>query len=138
MVLWFRTITLDNWSCINKREDWWLAVTFFLGVRDILLQHICEGTVTTHSTSYSIQREFHEEGKNCTFVTTSFAYPPQKHQHFEFTMDAAHVSEEMAAEKKKHNARPAWVNFATGAGAALSGWMFVHPFDPLKVLSYFP
>jgi len=29
--------------------------------------------------------------------------------------------------------RPAWVNFATGAGAALSGWVFVHPFDLLKV-----
>ena len=48
-------------------------------------------------------------------------------------MDAAHVSEELAAEKKKHKARPAWVNFATGASAALSGWMFVHPFDLLKV-----
>ena len=30
-------------------------------------------------------------------------------------------------------ARPAWVNFATGASAALSGWLFVHPFDLLKV-----
>jgi hypothetical protein len=53
-------------------------------------------------------------------------------------MDAAHVSEELAAEKKKHKARPAWVNFATGASAALSGWMFVHPFDLLKVCHILP
>ena len=35
--------------------------------------------------------------------------------------------------ESKPGARPAWVNFATGASAALSGWMFVHPFDLLKV-----
>ena len=29
--------------------------------------------------------------------------------------------------------RPKWIAFATGASAALSGWMFVHPFDVLKV-----
>ncbi|EOD15784.1 mitochondrial carrier family [Emiliania huxleyi CCMP1516] len=36
-----------------------------------------------------------------------------------------------AAEPAK--ARPWWVNFVTGASAALSGWMFVHPMDVLKV-----
>ena len=39
----------------------------------------------------------------------------------------------MESKNAAARARPAWVNFATGAGAALSGWLFVHPFDLLKV-----
>eukprot|EP01045_Picozoa_sp_COSAG04_P028742 COSAG04_NODE_4544_length_2025_cov_1.157840_1_plen_344_part_00 len=34
---------------------------------------------------------------------------------------------------QKRPPRPVWVNFATGAAGALSGWMLVHPFDLLKV-----
>ena len=51
-----------------------------------------------------------EEGKGATVVMKAVPSPITQHHH-----------------------RPAWVNFLTGASAALSGWMFVHPFDLLKV-----
>jgi hypothetical protein len=41
----------------------------------------------------------------------------------------------MAGTQQQKGGRPTWVNFMTGASAALSGWMFVHPFDLLKVSS---
>ena len=43
------------------------------------------------------------------------------------------ASSAAASAQQKPGKRPAWVNFAMGAGAALSGWVFVHPFDLLKV-----
>lgn len=48
-------------------------------------------------------------------------------------MSGIDASSAAAIAQKKSRGRPAWVNFVLGGSAALSGWVFVHPFDLLKV-----